>query len=155
MPDVNNRLNGASQPLSPADFEWAEKTLGFPLPPDLRAQYAMFNGGVPERTYFRNEKGDEYSLQALLPIRYRTYEDQLLLEESYERLVVRKKLIPTSLLPFAIDQGGDYYCMRKADQAIVFFAMDHWNDPGRAQTVVSASICSWLDAMVTEAQFYA
>lgn len=145
-----NKLSKEAPALAEADLTAIEGKVGFPLPAELRAHYGKHNGGVPERRYFVDDRGTEYEIRQLLSMTHPAFPGDVLFETSYENLVVKKGLIPKSLVPFARDSGDDFYCIDRETGGVVYYAMEHCLDPKRAARPVSASLAAFLDGMQLE-----
>lgn len=152
MATTGNRFVGGNKKLTAKDFAAVDKRLGFALPSELRAHYARNNGGKPVRRYFRTRDGYEQSVQTFLPMCHRSYEDELLLEAEYVSLVRKKKLIRSSLIPFAIDEGCNFYCIDTVDGSVKYCPMD----VGRPvpERHVAGCLDELIDGMVDEDEFY-
>jgi cell wall assembly regulator SMI1 len=92
--------------LTPEDVDRVEAKLALKLPAALRAHYLRWNGGTPEPWVFKGASHTEV-VSELLPLQ--TEEDADTAVDVYRDLVVRKRLVPTTLFPFAVDPGGDYF----------------------------------------------
>ncbi len=146
----SNRFIKTAQKLTDEDLAAVEAHIGRPIPPDLAAHYRVFNGGVPRRRFFMiRGEGVVASVQQFEPMRYARYQGEALFEDTVKSLVSEKKLIPPSLLPFAINEGGDFYCIDVNTQCIYFYAMDT-DSPEKAVRLIADSLRGWIDGMVTQ-----
>jgi len=144
-------VSDPAQALTAADIREVEQAVGIELPTDLRRHYLWGNGGFAIRSEFIVPDRDlEYDVAAWKPMKYRGYADEMRFEDSYQLLVRDKKLIPDHLVPFAINGGGDFFCMDRSTQAIVFYAMDSCADPKAATRLLTGSLREFLDVLVTE-----
>jgi hypothetical protein len=85
-----------------------------------------YNGGVPNRKYFIKENGVTIEIKKFLQMKgsidFRmTVEDSFLQGQS-------KDYLPSELIPFAIDHGGNYFVIDVNDGKIFFYAIDAWDD---------------------------
>ncbi len=63
-------------------------------------------------------------------------------EETYEDLVLNTKEFPRGFIPFAAEQGVDYflYSLRPQDQGSIFFNQsDYYDDPSRFLVFLSST----------------
>lgn len=140
-----NRFSDVGETVSAGDIQAVEERVGFRLPDELRQHYLRVNGGRPERSYFLRDDHD-FELQ-----RFMTLAE---LAKRVEDLVQTRHLIPDNLVPFAWGSGGDYYCVDRADQSIVFYAMDYCLEPEKATTKATTSLATFIDGMITEDEMY-
>ncbi|WP_049973836.1 SMI1/KNR4 family protein [Azospirillum sp. B4] len=102
-----------------------ESGLQFKMPKAFKEHYARYNGGVPESPNFDPEDDDLESLEVseFLPLKYPTDDDRTL-EKTYASLVARD-VLPDDLLPFALDWGGNFFCLDR-DGQVYFYTTDSW-----------------------------
>jgi hypothetical protein len=145
-----NVFKNSAQSLTGDVLSDVERRLGFRLPDDIRRQYLVCNGGIPEKRYYLTKQRIELGVTRFLPSRYRTSPRSRTLEEVVESLVHEKKLIPEHLLPFAENDGGDFYCLDRRDQSVVYYTMDDCLEPTIAAKRVADSLPKFINEMVTE-----
>jgi cell wall assembly regulator SMI1 len=145
-----NRITQKAPALKESDLAAIEKKLGFQLPTELRAHYLKHNGGVPAKRYFVDARGTEFELQRFMSMKEPAFDGDVLFGTTYENLVVKKKLIPMNLVPFARGSGGDFYCIDRSDGSVCFYAMDHALEPKRATKKVAKSLAEFIDGMQAE-----
>ena len=139
---TQNKINSKWPSVTETDLDAVEQKIKRKLPRSLREFYLKTNGGRPEKDIFINED-DEYGVQEILPVIYGGPGTNF--EETYEDLVTSRALIPADLIPFAVNGGGDYYCIN--DEGRVFFvAMDPPDDP---PVLVADSIDEFINGMVS------
>lgn len=146
-----NPMTEVDKPIKKEDLPKVEKALGFPLPESLKAHYLKYNGGQPKRTWIVTEDGDEYTINYFFPMVHTSEESPMTVEDYYEQLVTKKKLLPKNLIPFADDDGGDLYTMDKDTGEIYYYAMDT-KDPKKAKRHVADTLENFLQCMITEEQ---
>lgn len=146
-----NKFIGTAQPLTEADIAEAERTMGQPLPPDLRRHFLLYNGGVPERRYFVTTRGIQLGVSMFLTMCYGDPRSPTL-EQIFTSLVHEKQLMPPHLLPFAENAGGDFFCLDRRDQGVVYYTMDDCFEPATAAKRIADSLTEFVNGMVTEAQ---
>ncbi len=139
--------------LSDEDVQEAEKVIG-DIPNDLLNLYRQQNGGIPGRTLFTGESGDEYLLDYLFPV------PEVRLEPAGQNIVKvnlalkREHLIPDDHLAFGSDPGGNYFSIARTDGAIWYHPMDMWEEDRSPQDnqkatmeQLSSSLPAFLDAL--------
>ncbi|MFJ9844849.1 SMI1/KNR4 family protein [Kitasatospora sp. NPDC101155] len=137
--------------LTLADIRDVEQAIGVSLPEDLRRHYLWGNGGFAIRSEFiLPERGLEYDVAEWDSMKYLRSAEGVLFEDTYRRLVRDRKLIPDQLIPFAVNGGGDFFCMDRATQGIVFYVMDYCAEPEVAIRHLTGSLREFLDILVTE-----
>ena len=138
--------------LTPADIRDVELAIGIELPEDLRRHYLWGNGGFAIRSEFivPDSDFDQYDVAHWNSMKYLRQAHDVLFEDTYQVLVRDKKLIPDRLVPFAVNGGGDFFCMDRVTQEIVFYAMDSCADPQAATQHLTGSLREFLDILVTE-----
>jgi hypothetical protein len=150
MPNVE--FSSTGRQLTAEDLVAVARRLGISIPSDLTAHYLRRNGGRPDRRYFE----------------YNGYENELLefatmlesgskafsFEATYEHLVGKEKVLPPSLVPFATNSGGDYYCVDSQTQEIYFWAHELSDEPSRALRKAAPSLLWLLEHLQTEAEFF-
>ncbi len=93
-----------------------EKKYGFSVPTDLKDCILAYNGGRPTPKVFSTDSGVEYEVKSLL-----SYNEEDV-ENIYKVIDFFLKEYCTSVLPFAKDSGGNYYCVK--DGKIVFWTQE-------------------------------
>lgn len=119
-------FHGAHDRISAADLDALQQELGYRLPEAFRAHYLRWNGGAPAL--------DWIECAALFePVRINSFKfvqpagcssgSSADLVGCY-RLMRERDLIPAHLLPFAYDDGGNFFCLDMRSGAVL---------PGHAQ----------------------
>lgn len=142
-----NSILGHGRPLTVADLDEVERAIGIALPPSLRAHYARYNGGTPERATFIAASGDDFDFGPFSTMRWRQHPHQVLFEETYRRIVLQEALVPAWLVPFAIDGGGNFFCMDRGDEAIHYVPMDVPGEPDAGERIAE-SLVALVEGMV-------
>lgn len=93
-----------------------EKKYGFVIPDDLESCIINNNGGRPTPKVFTTDAGAEYEVKSLLSY---NEEDS---ENIYKVIDFFVKNYGTTVLPFARDSGGNYYCVKNGK--IVFWTQE-------------------------------
>lgn len=147
-----NPFNDTCKPLVAADIAKVEKALGFALPASLKKHYLKQNGGIPKRTILQNDDY-EFSVHYFMPMVHKNKTTPSTLEESYENIVRKRKLLPEGLIPFARSEGGDFYAMDRKTEEIFFYAMDTAN-PKDAKRFAANTLEEFLGEMLTTKEAY-
>ena len=125
------------------DFLRLEGILGTKLPEELRELYMSHNGGYPDLCLFTSSTGIEYVLQEYLPIGSND-------EMSVEWTLAEHEGFPRNLFPFAIDPGGNIFClsMRSVDRgAVLFWDHEHFDTPDQSLTPVAPNLVTFISAL--------
>ncbi|MGU3306474.1 SMI1/KNR4 family protein [Pseudomonas sp. M5A4_2d] len=117
---IENKFSGSSPTIASTDLDHLESILGKKLPSPFRNHYLKYNGGTPERTYWQSEDFEEpVEVSVFKPIS--NGESTVL---STYQLMLKKKVIPAHLLPFANDWGGNFFCLNLDTGAVSYFTTD-------------------------------
>ncbi|HVV34423.1 MAG TPA: SMI1/KNR4 family protein [Vitreimonas sp.] len=133
--------------LSEVDLDAVEQRLGVALPDDLRDIYLQFNGGRPLRNVFRSAS-EEYDIQQFLAMKYA--DDNSSFEGTYEDLAKGNQFFPKGMIPFAVDDAGDYFLYSTRPESfgsIWFNQSDYINDPNRFLVRLAESLNAFLSAL--------
>lgn len=147
----------SSKQLSEEDLAFVEKEIGQPLPESLKEIYATSNGGELEgdRCVFVNsETGVEFNVNTFLPIRYKRYEEDYLLEECFNFFVNEKKFMPPDFVPFAIDDGGYPFAVNVADSTVHICYVADIENGESPMRFVATSLQEFINGMLTEEEAY-
>ena len=116
-------------PITEADIDELEQTLGVELPASYRAFLLRYNGGRPIPDGFGDDR-----FGSLMDSFFSVKND----ENVYDTITVQRDLfkdrIPSDLLPIGIDAGGSRVCMGITPEnygKIFFWAMYDEAGPGR------------------------
>jgi hypothetical protein len=108
-----------------------------------------------EAIFFVDVDNDvDVSIKSFLPIRYKRYEKDLLLEQAYQTFVIDKKLITSEFLPFAIDEGAFPYCYNTTDGSIQLFYMDDLESEDGPMRFIASSLEEFISGLATESEAY-
>ncbi|SEU11805.1 SMI1/KNR4 family protein [Pseudomonas graminis] len=124
------KVSKAEPPVGLTDIESLEVIVNIQLPKDFKEFYLRNNGGVPDKDWWDSE--DEYD-----PIRIKKFkavaskddpaaQDTNFLGGCYA-LMTAKDVIPSTLLPFANDDGGNFFCLDLKKGNVCFFATDSFD----------------------------
>src|ERR1700730_4032622 len=109
----------SSAPLLASDLDQVERQFGFAFPSALRDLYLRYNGGRPDKDRFVDDSG-ACIVAEFLAIKHG--KASLTLEATMLRV---RHLLPDHLVPFAVDQGGNFFCFstRESDPEAVFLLL--------------------------------
>lgn len=115
-------FNACQKSLTNQDLDDVEKKLGFLLPLELKHHYLQFNGGTPEKAHWFIDEELYFEIANFKSIKYG--EDEFsTIEDTYLRQT-KDGVINDNFLPFAIDWGGNYFCIDLTTHEIVIYFMD-------------------------------
>ncbi len=145
----NNTILNPEGAVSAPDIDAVERRIGRTLPEPLRQHYLEANGGQPEKSSFLHEDGFELVVHQFLSMRPGGKGD---FEDSFLHAKVDAPFLPDDLIPFAIDPGGDYFCI--SDDAarlgqIFFFYSEEADEPDEATVFLAPSLAEFIDDRLT------
>jgi SMI1 / KNR4 family (SUKH-1) len=128
-------LVGSKSEASNKSLSELERLVNCSLPPAFKSLYSRWNGGTPSLDWFPASDGFEpIWIHEFLPI-------QIKLEnrgevgptiQSVREIALARGLIANDALPFAVDPGGNLFCLRIPDGS-VFFWTNH--DPNSTESL--------------------
>jgi hypothetical protein len=153
-------MQTSAEKLSAGDIEALEGLVKYRLPEGFKDFYLKSNGGVPERSWVVTD--DDYEPLQIVDfkcIAKRTavdFSDTGYIGGCYSAMLSRN-VIPSILLPFGSDDGGNFFCLDLIRGAVVFYAVDIFRPEFSsaanhlaAQRVVAPSFLSLLDGLEWE-----
>jgi len=135
--------------VSNSDVQKLEDRIGVKLPEDLTSHYLKVNGGIPIKQLFESEEG-EFFIHGIMPLRGGDcHPSDISLEGTYQDLVMTRKVLRKSLLPFASDEGGNMFCcsLRKRDFGHVYFVTNEEMLSGERFRLVAKSFKCIIDGL--------
>lgn len=124
-PCLNCEIN-----ISIEDIKVVEKELGYSFSSAFVSHYLSYNGGMPLRSWWENNDDFEpYEIAVFKSFKYHKVSDngsKSLIDGCYNEMT-NKNVIPENLIPFANDWGGNFFCLDKNDNGIVFYAIDSFD----------------------------
>lgn len=117
--------------IKASDISELEKCIGFKLPASFVELYLECNGGTPNRSWVVTDDGYD-------PIQIADFKsiysegpgnasDTQFIAGCY-RLMCDRQVIPHTLLPFAVDDGGNFFCLDMLNGSVIFYAIDTFRD---------------------------
>lgn len=131
-PRKSNNYYNSEKKVSINDIDYVEKQLKIKIPSQLKDFILKQNGGIPENNVWI-DKSDEYdyvSIQEFIPIKhYKIFDnDKNYLMNGIAEKLWSESILPKTLLPFAKDAGGNYFCISLTDGQIYYYTLDTWSD---------------------------
>lgn len=125
-----------SSPLTIHDLNQIEQEINVSFPNEFKEHYLVYNGGYPEQDTYKWNDGSSTTINTFSSIKYSGYSN---LEESYKDLVLAKKYLPIGIIPFATDDGGNFFCIsaRTNDYGYVYYCNnDHYNIENKEECLI-------------------
>jgi cell wall assembly regulator SMI1 len=140
------QMSKSDPKVASSDLESLENEVGHTLPEGFRIFYLAHDGGVADRDCW--DSGDEYE-----PVRIKKVKavaasgafdaaETKYLSGCYA-VMTSKNVIPKTLLPFATDDGGNFFCLDLPDGDVCFYATDSF-DPNSSYAANHAKAYRWL-----------
>jgi hypothetical protein len=155
----NLTFSGCREPASEQDLDDIARSVGSSLPESFRSHYARWNGGMPSLDWFPAHTDFEpIWIHEFLQIQGKRADSASGSSiQSVYAMAVAKGLLPKSVLPFAIDPGGNFFCLDVTDGSVSYWLNDVWDanlsvdaNHANARRVLSDSFDSFLTALVSE-----
>ncbi|PIT22544.1 hypothetical protein BGI37_13685 [Snodgrassella alvi] len=131
-PRASNKFYDSEQAINRVDLNEVEKLLKIKIPVQLRQFLLHHNGGMPENNTWLDPESEfeEVVIHELIPIKYykKSNNNKNYLMPSIAEDLWDRKLLPETLLPFAIDAGGNYFCIDINNGKIYYYTLDTWSD---------------------------
>ena len=147
----------AGQEIHTSDILEFESFLGYKLPQDFTEFYLQYNGGTPKKDFYIDPSGewDAFDIQVFEPIKYPLSDKQgMVIEDTYDLYVNKKKFLPDYLVPFAHNNTGDPYCINRLTGRICFFSIDDFDNLDEAIIYIAPDILSFVNGFVSEEEAY-
>jgi hypothetical protein len=141
-----------SEKLTDADLEEVENLLGISFTSDFKNHYIKYNGGYPVTSFFLWPDGAKTRINHFFSIKYKGFSQ---LEDAYDNLFITEQILPVGFLPFASDDGGDFFCISTLPDSYnqVFFCDMHHYDPEVIEeyiTQIAKSFKDFIENLVDE-----
>lgn len=127
-----NEVFNVDKKVEKGELEELEELLGERLPQEIKEHYIKYNGGYPKFSKHTDIEGEEYEVNYFLTVKgYRGI-------SSVKELL--RDVIPTRLIPFADEEGGDLFCIsvRGEDIGEIYY-YNHEDDGEESVTKISNS----------------
>ncbi|WP_044422852.1 SMI1/KNR4 family protein [Pseudomonas syringae group genomosp. 3] len=123
-----------------------ESTIDHTLPDSFKEFYIKHNGGIPNKDWWDSDDDHEplrvKRFKAVAPENLPDTNETRLLGGCYITMT-EKDVIPKNLLPFAIDDGGNFFCLDLIKGAVGFYATDSF-DSKSSIAINQAGAYRWL-----------
>jgi len=147
---MNNFLEIAPS-VSMEELDASIERLNIKLPQSFKEHYVTFNGGYTFRRFFMWPDESRTRIDHFFLILHKKFTS---LEEAYEDLFVSENILPKGFLPFAVDDGANFFCLclLPEDYNSVFYAAMYNYNPENSSdylTKISPSFEDFIDELVT------
>jgi cell wall assembly regulator SMI1 len=140
------KMSKSDPEVNSSDLSSLEDEIGHALPEGFKNFYLTHNGGVADRDWW--DSGDEYE-----PVRIKKFKsvagsgaldaaETKYLSGCYA-VMTSKNVIPKTLLPFATDDGGNFFCLDLTEGDVCFYATDSF-DSNSSYAANHAKAYRWL-----------
>lgn len=135
-----------SKAVDLADIREIERNLEVTFPKQLIEHYLKYNGGNPINNFLYSEISDiETSVQTFLPLKYKN-ETGYTIEDMYRHFVGRN-VFSGKYLPFAMDYGGNLFCVNMENGEIVMIWLDKGDVEEENIPVLSHSFDEFISSL--------
>lgn len=125
-------LTDSEKAITQNDVFDIENFLKIKLPKELVDFYFKFNGGDPNKTLFvdQNCQYEDIEIRDFFSFKYRKdfQDDPDFTIEGRAKSEWATMALPKNLLAFAIDWGGNYFCIDHMDGKIYYYVRDVWSE---------------------------
>lgn len=104
------------------ELDQIEQRCGITLPSSLRRLYGTVGDGVFRLGLYVGSDATRYDVHQLISARPTKRDCGFVAD--YEDLVKTRRLLPEQLVPFAVEGGGNYYLVDRADESIWYADME-------------------------------
>jgi hypothetical protein len=128
---MSNNFEHCEKTVSLLEIEQLENNLKYKLPNYFIEHYLKFNGGIPLKSWwYFNEDIDPLEIAQFKSIKYYnlTLGSSTSLIDNCYYYMIERNVIPQNIIPFAIDWGGNFFCINQDDNSILFYTVDSFND---------------------------
>jgi len=124
------KLSRSETAIDARDVEALEIQISTQLPESFRQFFLTQNGGVSNRDWWDGDGENEAirlkRFKAIARSGAQDASDTKYLGGCYTAMT-KRQVIPATLLPFAIDDGGNFFCLDLADGCVCFYATDSFD----------------------------
>ena len=128
---MNNFFINCEKSVTKSDIDEIERKLNYNFEDIFIAHYLQFNGGTPSNScWCSDDEFEPIEISRFKSFKYNEVSggsDNALIECCYFNMLM-KAVIPDNLIPFGIDWGGNFFCVNKNDNSIVFYSVDSFDD---------------------------
>jgi len=125
-----NIFSECEKSVTEKDFALVEQDLAAKLPVDFKEHYIKFNGGTPKNTIWADVKHDYLEVRDFMPLLYNKSfgDDPDFTLNGIAKDEWGSRKLPPTFLPFAMDWGGNYFCIELDSGNVYYFVRDVWSD---------------------------
>ena len=149
-----NEFTETSPSVADSDLDGVEAAIGYSLPHALRRFLLEHNGGRAALNCFKSKTGSEFEINRFLGVKFRASPKEPTLEEVVDAMTVQKAGLPRNLIPFAEDAGGNYYCIDRLKERVVFCDHEHLADVPFVPTDVAESFETFISQLMSQDEMY-
>ena len=116
-----------SKSITINDLVHVENEFNIKFSKAFKTHYLKYNGGFPKKNDYLWNNGETTRINTFLSIKYKGIVN---LESTYKNLVLEENYLPEKILPFALDEGGNFFCVsfRDHDYDHTYYGNDdHYN----------------------------
>ena len=150
---IENKFLNSKSAITAADLDHLESIIGKKLPLPFRIHYLKYNGGTPERTYWQSE---DFEGPVEVSVFKSIVDSESTVLSTYQ-LMLKKKVLPPHLLPFANDWGGNFFCLNLDTGAISYFTIDAFDSDrspeenhAESETPVCSNFLRFVQGLIDE-----
>ncbi|WNY83074.1 SMI1/KNR4 family protein [Cronobacter dublinensis] len=128
---MGNKFHNCEANIDYADIERLEAQVAYKFPNGFVNHYIKYNGGVPEKRWWDSENEFEsIEIAAFKAISTAVSEGEIVSStiNGCYNMMISRQVIPNNLIPFGNDWGGNFFCINKNDDSVVFYAVDAFDD---------------------------
>jgi hypothetical protein len=121
------KLTRSESQISKSDLVVLEGQINTKLPMSFKEFYLANNGGVSNKDWWDSDGKYEpvrvKKFKAVAPLSVDDALDTKYVGGCYQTMTSRN-VIPATILPFAVDDGGNFFCLDLVEGSVCFFATD-------------------------------
>ena len=122
-----NEFSKVGPAITRSEIDRLESDLSIRLPDEMPNHYLKFNGGMPKLDWFpMTDDWDAIWIHEFLPIATREQDGASI--QSVHARVAGKAGYPRSLIPFAIDPGGNLFSVDTDSGAVHYWLTDTYDE---------------------------
>lgn len=147
----NNAVRSVSSDITEEDIISTEVELSIKFPRSFTDFYKFVNGGYFVKNCWKTGDDIVYIVGQILPIKFPIATSSMTLENSFN-LLKSRGLLPNNLIPFAVDLGGNYFCISVENEVIYW--LDHeisfTDDHNDAPVFIAPNMKSFVEGLLLE-----
>jgi len=144
-----NAVRSSAKDVDAKEIRGIESDLGEPLPLDFVSFYEKANGGYFIRNCWKTLDDVVYVVGQILPIKYSLSSSGMLLEDSY-RTLSERRLLPEGCIPFAVDIGGNYFCVQTTESRVYWLDHEKPLSDKDSVVIISNNFKNFISGLLSE-----